>query len=294
MNLALFGGSFDPPHAGHVEAWRAILHALPIDRLIITPAFLSPFKSRSLFPASLRLQWVKRLAQGESRLEVSDFEIAQNRSTPTIETILHLKALYHPTRLFLVIGDDHLPSLAQWHRFSELEKLVEFVIITRENHAIPAPFHTIRLHHPARSSLIREGKQPELIPASIRDEVLALMNHYKEILLRKERALEIVAILDSKKGENVELFDLSGSDYLVDYVIIATALVDKHAASLLDALKSELKPKGETFYATEEGDDWIVADLGDIMIHLFTENHRKKFNLEEFLTKLKEESKRAL
>ncbi|WP_304421791.1 RsfS/YbeB/iojap family protein, partial [Helicobacter japonicus] len=49
-------------------------------------------------------------------------------------------------------------------------------------------------------------------------------------------------------------------------------------------LKSELKPQGEIFYATEEeSEDWVIADLGDIMIHIFTPNHRKKFNLEEFL-----------
>ncbi|MGP1579605.1 MAG: ribosome silencing factor [Wolinella sp.] len=100
----------------------------------------------------------------------------------------------------------------------------------------------------------------------------------REVIIQK-----IVEILDSKKGENIEVFELKGSDYLVDYVVIATALADKHATALLDALKSELKPLGESFYATEESDDWIVADLGDIMIHLFTEAHRKKFNLEEFL-----------
>ncbi len=101
--------------------------------------------------------------------------------------------------------------------------------------------------------------------------------------MREAIIKEIVRILDDKKGENIEVFELKGSDYLVDYVVIATALADKHAAALIDALKSELKPLGETFYATEESDEWIVADLGDIMIHLFTENHRKKFNLEEFL-----------
>lgn len=101
--------------------------------------------------------------------------------------------------------------------------------------------------------------------------------------MKPERVSRIVEILDDKKAENIEVFDLKGSDYFVDYVIIATALADKHASALLETLKTDLKPEGETFLMIDESEDWIVADLGDILVHIFTENHRKKFNLEEFL-----------
>ncbi|TLE01738.1 ribosome silencing factor [Helicobacter muridarum] len=91
-------------------------------------------------------------------------------------------------------------------------------------------------------------------------------------------------LLEDKKGEDIEVFDLRDKDYIVDSVIIVSAMIGKHAFALLDHLKNELKPKGEVFYATdEESEDWIIADLGDIMIHIFTPNHRKKFNLSEFL-----------
>lgn len=100
----------------------------------------------------------------------------------------------------------------------------------------------------------------------------------------KERLDFIIDLLDSKKADNIALFDLKDSGYITQYVIIATSLADKHSFALLDYLKSELKSKGETFYSVdEESGDWIIADLGDIMVHIFTENHRKKFNLEEFL-----------
>ncbi|WP_104721400.1 ribosome silencing factor [Helicobacter mesocricetorum] len=104
----------------------------------------------------------------------------------------------------------------------------------------------------------------------------------------RERVVsEICQIIEDKKGENIEVFNLKGSDYFVDFVVIATALIDKHALALLDSLKKELKQKGEIFLnIEEENPDWIVADLGDIIIHLFTENQRKKFNLEEFLSKI--------
>lgn len=103
----------------------------------------------------------------------------------------------------------------------------------------------------------------------------------------EQRAQRIIKLLDEKKAENIELIDLREKDYITDCVIIATALVGKHSFALLDTLKTELKAQGENFYGTEEeSEDWIIADLGEIMVHIFTENHRKKFNLEEFLSTL--------
>ena len=108
---------------------------------------------------------------------------------------------------------------------------------------------------------------------------------------RQKILQKIHSLLDVKKAENIETFDLKDTDYFVDYVIIATALVDKHALSLLDTLKKELKACGEKFlHIDEENPDWIVADLGDILVHLFTENQRKKFNLEEFLITMQKKS----
>lgn len=99
-----------------------------------------------------------------------------------------------------------------------------------------------------------------------------------------KRADKIRSLLDSKKGENIAIYDLEGKDYIAQCVIITTALAGKHSFALLDFLRSELKPLGEVFYSTdEESEDWIIADLGEIMVHIFTENTRKRFNLEEFL-----------
>lgn len=103
----------------------------------------------------------------------------------------------------------------------------------------------------------------------------------------KELIATITQLLDEKKAEDIEVIDLNGKDYITDYVIIATALVGKHSFALLDTLKTELKAQGVEFFGTEEeSEDWIIADLGEVMVHIFTESHRKKFNLEEFLSTL--------
>ncbi|WP_306459101.1 ribosome silencing factor [Aliarcobacter faecis] len=97
------------------------------------------------------------------------------------------------------------------------------------------------------------------------------------------RIENIKAILEDKKATDIEVFDLTSKDYLVDYVVIATTLNPKHGNALLDHLKIDLKPKGEEFLRVDEDDNWTVIDLGDIFIHLMSEKYREKYNLEEFL-----------
>ena len=102
----------------------------------------------------------------------------------------------------------------------------------------------------------------------------------------EKRANRIKEVIEEKKGENVEIIDTSDSDYFVDRVVIATSLSDKHTAALLDTLKEKLKPEGEEFLKVQEGDEWIVVDLGDILVHLMTEAYRQKYQIEEFLKEL--------
>ena len=95
---------------------------------------------------------------------------------------------------------------------------------------------------------------------------------------------KVVNILDKKKGENIQVFDMRDRDYFVDEVIIATTLGSKHGLSLQEMLKEELKKMGEKQINIEESDEWIVMDLGDVLIHLISPEYRTKYNLEEFLS----------
>ncbi|MBN2767997.1 MAG: ribosome silencing factor [Campylobacterales bacterium] len=100
------------------------------------------------------------------------------------------------------------------------------------------------------------------------------------------RVEHIVSLLDSKKAEEIEVFDLSDADYIAQRVIIANSIGGKHTFALFDHLKSELKPKGEEFLSSDLSDDWIVTDLGDILIHIMTPQYRQRYSLEEFLAQV--------
>jgi len=97
----------------------------------------------------------------------------------------------------------------------------------------------------------------------------------------------IVKLLDSKKAEALEIFDLADTDYIAKAVVIANSLGGKHTLALLEHLKKDLKPLGEEFLHTDETDDWVVADLGDIIIHIMTPEYRQRYSLETFLGELK-------
>jgi len=99
------------------------------------------------------------------------------------------------------------------------------------------------------------------------------------------RIEKITTILDNHKAEAIEVFDLRDKNYFVDYAIIASSLGTKHTMALLDHLKNELRP-AEKFNAVEESGDWIVADLGDILIHIMTPEYRVKYDMETFLSEL--------
>ena len=102
----------------------------------------------------------------------------------------------------------------------------------------------------------------------------------------EERAERIVQFLDEKKADELEVFNLDEVEYIAKRVVIANAISSKHAAALADQLKKELKPLGEKFLHVDESEDWVVIDLGDILIHLMTSDTRQFYSMEEFLSEL--------
>lgn len=100
-----------------------------------------------------------------------------------------------------------------------------------------------------------------------------------------DRVEKIVEFLDSKKADELEAFNLENIDYLAKRVIIAGALSGKHAESLAENLKKELKSQEEVLHI-DASDDWVVMDLGDILIHIMTKDARQTYSIEDFLTEL--------
>lgn len=124
-NIAIFGGSFDPPHLGHIEVINKALEELDVDKIIVMPNYLNPLKNSFSAPANLRLKWLKEIFKDNLKVEVSDFEISKNRPVYSIETIKKFRPKY------FIIGSDNLKTLDKWKNIDEILKLTQFVVAIR-------------------------------------------------------------------------------------------------------------------------------------------------------------------
>lgn len=148
-HFALFGGSFDPPHFGHLRIVESALAELEIDKLFVVPTFLNPFKSNFYFSPKARLEWLRILCQSlpnsfKDKVEVLDYEVRQNAPVPTYQTLQFIQQTYlSKGKVYLLVGADNVESLSKWKDFDKLKKSVEFVIIPRKGFRIPQEFKSL-------------------------------------------------------------------------------------------------------------------------------------------------------
>ncbi|HGZ71130.1 MAG TPA: nicotinate (nicotinamide) nucleotide adenylyltransferase [Nitratifractor sp.] len=177
---ALFGGSFDPPHAGHQKIVDAVLKLDWIDAVIISPAFKNPFKEQYNASPSLRLEWCKTLFKGSDKI-VNNFEIEQNRAVYTIEAFNHLSKLYNIQAI--VIGADNLKSIQKWRDFEALNSKVKWIVISRPNEPLETSalreFSVVPIEINISSSEIRNGKKLDFVDSAIKKQVLKEYNLLK-------------------------------------------------------------------------------------------------------------------
>lgn len=148
MRLALFGGTFDPPHVGHLLAASDAFEALELDRLIWIPAGRQPFKDQDVHGAPVqRAEMLDAMIAGDSRFAVDRLELEREGLSYTVETLTEY-ARRHPTaRRFLLIGADLVDQLPTWREAERLPTLAEIVVLERESpvERAPAPFVAARV-----------------------------------------------------------------------------------------------------------------------------------------------------
>jgi nicotinate-nucleotide adenylyltransferase len=144
QRLALFGGSFDPVHLGHLLVAQAAREELELTRLFFIPAAQSPFKpDRQPTAAAHRLQLLRLALAGQDWCQVDPQEIERGGVSYTIDTVRDYARRFPGAQLFYLIGADHVGQLPKWRDAEELARLAEFVIIPRPGQAtapVPPPF----------------------------------------------------------------------------------------------------------------------------------------------------------
>ena len=140
MRLGIFGGSFDPPHLGHLLAASDALEHLALDRIVCVPAATQPLKAgRSVANADQRLEMVRLLVEGDDRFEVSPVEVERKGLSFTVDTLEHFAAAHPSAERFLLVGADVLETFPQWRQPERVLQLARLVVLERAGDHVSLP-----------------------------------------------------------------------------------------------------------------------------------------------------------
>ena len=136
-NCALFGGTFDPFHNGHLHLIRTLKATERFDCFVVIPAG-DPYQKSFTASAEERLSMVK-LALAQEDIEISDCETRRSGPSYAIDTVEEMKALFPSERYTWILGSDAFAGLPTWRRFEELSKEIKFLVIKRPGLPEPQP-----------------------------------------------------------------------------------------------------------------------------------------------------------
>jgi nicotinate-nucleotide adenylyltransferase len=176
VRIAIFGGSFDPIHIAHVAIVKEVLKKLDIEKVIVVPTYLNPFKSSFYLNPKTRFNLIKKVFKEFEKVQVCDYEINQEKTSYSIDTVNYLKNLYNPSKIYLIIGEDNLETLDKWYEIDKLKELVEFVVATRKSFESKKAkeFKNLDIDINISSSLLRDKINLNYIPKEIKDDILNL------------------------------------------------------------------------------------------------------------------------
>lgn len=121
MRIGIYGGSFDPVHNGHINAARNFMEELSLDKIIIVPAYCSPFKKGlAVTPSQHRLNMCNIAFGNTEGFEVSDVEILRSDEGYMSDTVAQIREQYPDAELFLLLGSDQLLIFQKWHAWSKI------------------------------------------------------------------------------------------------------------------------------------------------------------------------------
>ena len=131
--IGIFGGSFDPPHRGHLEISKLSIKVLSLDKVYWCVTKKNPFKKKTFFSLTTRIKNSKLLTNKVEKIKIKFFE-DRIKSANTIDLIKHLKNKNKNYIFFLIIGSDNLIKFHKWKKWKDLVKLIEIVVFSRKDY----------------------------------------------------------------------------------------------------------------------------------------------------------------
>jgi nicotinate-nucleotide adenylyltransferase len=182
--IGIYGGTFDPIHHGHLILAREALETLGLEQIVFVAARISPHKDAPAAGAEMRLSMLQAAIAGEARFAVDDCELRRSPPSYSIDTVEHFRQRDSGCEIYYLIGEDQVPTLANWRRFDELQKLVRFAVLDRTGtdmtHGYPVVRRKIDISATEIRKRVASGRSIRyLVPPEV-EEIIRRHHLYRE------------------------------------------------------------------------------------------------------------------
>lgn len=129
----IFGGTFNPPHIGHLEIAKEAGSRYMLDNVIFVPSYMPPHKDpRAVLDGAHRANMVKLLIEGSSNLIFSDYELSKKTVSYSIDTIKYFETEFPGEKFYFIIGSDAFYGIDTWKEHEQVLKLIDFIVYERK------------------------------------------------------------------------------------------------------------------------------------------------------------------
>jgi nicotinate-nucleotide adenylyltransferase len=308
--IGVLGGSFNPAHAGHRHIAETALKRLGLSAvwLLVSPGNpLKPVRGMARFAD--RLASAEAVAAGHARIVATDLE-ARLGTRYTVETLPLLLRRFRRARIVWLMGADNLVQIPRWQGWRRIFAMLPIVVLPRPGWtrkalhgraartmartrlpaaragalvrmAPPAWLILPGSEHPASATEIRAARAGAPAAPPRRAARPAAKPEGRDGLERLVRL--IVTSLEDDKAEDVVVIDLAGKAAFADRMVVASGLAGRQLTAMAEHLIEKLERDGVRRIRTEGlgASDWVLIDVGDVVVHLFRPDARAQYALEK-------------
>lgn len=149
LKVGILGGTFNPPHLGHLVIAEQVKETLQLDKILFLPTAEPPHShKKTTIDAVHRINMLRMSIQGNDDFIIDLLEVEQGGKNYTVDTVRTLQQLYPTVEFYFIIGADMVEDLKNWHRVDELLELIPFIAVRREGYSMETEYPLITVTVP--------------------------------------------------------------------------------------------------------------------------------------------------
>ena len=264
--VGVYGGMFDPVHCGHLAVATLAADALNLNRVLLVPCKQPNHRNAASASGAQRLEMLTLACADRAQLEASSIELEREGISFSVDTLAQLREEQPDTAFVFILGRDAFENLPRWERWQQLLDENLLAVVSRPSVAIS------RESAEVTKLAERQVSSPE-----------ALFNAVAGKVNSEQLAELAVTALGDMKGQDIRSISVQGLTSITDFMIIVTGTSSTHVKALADSVDKAAKEAGQVVKSIEGkiAAEWVLVDLGDVVVHLMVAPMRALYNLEE-------------